>query len=52
MLADKDVDIVIGRQVGEYMEVALKTRGVRYYEITGSANDAVSWILAQPRGDF
>jgi len=52
MLADKDVDIVVGRQVGEHMEVALRTRGLKYYEMTGSAKDAVAWILAQPRGDF
>jgi len=52
MLADKDVDIVVGRQVGEHMEVALRTRGLKYYEMTGSAKDAVSRILAQSRGDF
>jgi predicted Fe-Mo cluster-binding NifX family protein len=49
MLADKEVDIVVGRQIGEHMEEALKMRGLKYYEMTGSARDAVSQILAEER---
>jgi predicted Fe-Mo cluster-binding NifX family protein len=52
MLADKDVDIVIGRQIGEHMEEALTMRGLRYYEMTGGAKDAVARILTQERRDF
>jgi len=50
MLADKKVDIVIGSQIGGHMEEALKSRGVKYYEMTGSAKDAVAWIIAQEKG--
>jgi predicted Fe-Mo cluster-binding NifX family protein len=49
MLADKNVDIVIGSQIGEHMEEALKIRGVKYYEMTGSAEDAVVRIIAQEK---
>jgi predicted Fe-Mo cluster-binding NifX family protein len=45
MLADKKVDIVIGNQIGEHMEEALQARGLKYYEMTGAAKDAVSLIL-------
>jgi hypothetical protein len=31
------------------MEEALKSRGLRYYEMTGSAKDAVARILAQEK---
>jgi predicted Fe-Mo cluster-binding NifX family protein len=51
MLADKDVDIVVGRQIGEHMEEALKMRGLEYYEMTGSAKDAVVRILVQEGRD-
>jgi predicted Fe-Mo cluster-binding NifX family protein len=47
MLADKDVDIIVGRQVGEHMDEILKMRGLKYYEMTGTAKDVVSRILAQ-----
>jgi predicted Fe-Mo cluster-binding NifX family protein len=46
MLADKKVDIVIGSQIGEHMEEALKIRGVKYHEMTGRAKDAVEQIFA------
>ncbi|PIX25225.1 MAG: hypothetical protein COZ69_03900 [Deltaproteobacteria bacterium CG_4_8_14_3_um_filter_45_9] len=51
MLADKDVDIVVGRQVGEHMDEILKMRGLKYYEMTGTAKDAVARILAQEGRD-
>jgi predicted Fe-Mo cluster-binding NifX family protein len=51
MLTDRDVDIVVGRQIGEHMEEALKMRGLKYYEMTGSAKDAVVRILAQEGRD-
>ena len=46
MLADKKVDIVIGRQKGEHMEEALQARGLKYHEMTGAAKDAVALILS------
>jgi predicted Fe-Mo cluster-binding NifX family protein len=49
MLADKNVDIVIGSQIGEHMEEALKNRGVKYFEIAGRAKDAVVRIIAQEK---
>jgi len=49
MLADKDVDIVVGRQVGEHMDEILRMRGLKYCEMTGTAKDAVARILAQGR---
>jgi predicted Fe-Mo cluster-binding NifX family protein len=52
MLADKKVDIVIGSQIGEHMEEALKIRGLKYYEMTGSAKDAVTRIFAQGKGKY
>ena len=51
MLADKDVDIVVGRQVGEHMDEILKIRGLKYYEMNGTAKDAVARILAQEGRD-
>lgn len=49
MLADKGVDIVAGRQVGEHLGEILKMRGLKYYEMSGSAKDAVARILAQEK---
>jgi len=46
MLADKKVDIVIGCQKGEHMEEALQARGLKYYQMTGLAKDAVALILS------
>lgn len=47
MLADKKVDIVIGWQKGEHLEEALQARGLKYYEMTGAAQDAVTFILSR-----
>jgi predicted Fe-Mo cluster-binding NifX family protein len=47
MLADKGVDIVIGRQVGEHMDEILRMRGLKYFEMTGTAKGVVARILAQ-----
>ncbi len=51
MLADKDVDIVVGRQVGEHMDEILKSRGLKYYEMIGPAKDAVTRIIVQEGRD-
>jgi len=48
MLADKGVDMVIGGQFGENMEGALKGRGLKYHEMTGSVKEALTQVL--PRG--
>lgn len=45
MLADKGVDIVVGGQFGENMEGTLKERGLKYYEMTGCAREAVIQVL-------
>jgi predicted Fe-Mo cluster-binding NifX family protein len=47
MLADKKVDIVIGRQKGEHLEEALQARRLKYCEMTGAAQDAVAFILGR-----
>jgi predicted Fe-Mo cluster-binding NifX family protein len=52
MLADKGVDIVIGRQVGEHMDEILRMRGLKYCEMTGTAKDVVARILSQETRDF
>lgn len=49
MLADKDVQIVIGRQVGGHMEEALKSRGLKYYEMAGSAREAVARVITKEK---
>lgn len=46
MLADKKVDVVIGSQMGDLMEEALKTRGLKYCEKEGKAKDAVQRIIS------
>jgi len=51
MLADKDVDIVVGRQVGEHMDEILKMKGLKYFEMNGKAKDAVERILTQEGRD-
>ena len=43
----KGVDIVVGRQVGEHMDDILKLRGLKYYEMTGPAKEAVARVLAK-----
>jgi predicted Fe-Mo cluster-binding NifX family protein len=51
MLADKGVDIVVNRQVGEHLDEILKMRGLKYYEMTGTAKDVVARILTQEGRD-
>ena len=51
MLADKGVDIVVGRQVGEHMDEILKMRGLRYCEMTETVKDVVVRILVQEGRD-
>jgi predicted Fe-Mo cluster-binding NifX family protein len=41
MLADKKVEIVIGREMGDLMEEALKARGLEYRVMEGKAKEAV-----------
>jgi predicted Fe-Mo cluster-binding NifX family protein len=41
MLADKGVDIVIGGAFGENMAATLKTRGMKYYEMSGSVREGL-----------
>jgi predicted Fe-Mo cluster-binding NifX family protein len=50
MLADQNVDIVVGRQIGDNMEEALQRRGIRVYEMTGRANEAVGRVIIQESG--
>ena len=45
MLADKGVAIVVGGQFGENMEGALRERGLKYYEMTGSVRDGLARVI-------
>lgn len=45
------MDIVVRRQVSELIDEILKMRGLKYYETTGTAKDAVAQILAQEEKD-
>ena len=47
MLADKEVDIVVGGQFGENMEGTLRERGLRYYEMTGSVREGLARVIEQ-----
>ena len=47
MLADKDVDIVVGGQFGENMEGASTERGLRYYEMSGSVREGLARVIEQ-----
>lgn len=47
MLVDKGVDAVIGGQFGENMEGALRERGLKYYEITGSVSKGLRRVIEQ-----
>jgi predicted Fe-Mo cluster-binding NifX family protein len=47
MLADKGVDIVVGGQFGENMEGALRERGLRYYEMSGSIGQGLDRVIEQ-----
>jgi predicted Fe-Mo cluster-binding NifX family protein len=50
MLADKDVRIVIGGAFGEKMEGALKSRGVKYREISGTVREGVRRVVEESKG--
>jgi predicted Fe-Mo cluster-binding NifX family protein len=50
MLADKGVHIVVGNQIGEHMEEALRSRGMKYCEMTGKAKEAVAGVIFQETG--
>lgn len=50
MLADKGVDIVVGGQFGENMEGALRERGLKYYEMTGSVRDGFERVIERTGG--
>lgn len=52
MLADKKVDVMIGCQIGEHMEEALKSRGLKFFEMEGRAKEAAARIIEQRRKDF
>jgi predicted Fe-Mo cluster-binding NifX family protein len=47
MLADKDVRIVIGGAFGEKMEGALKSRGVKYREMSGTVREGVQRVMEE-----
>ena len=49
MLADKGVNIVVGGQFGENMEGALRERGLKYSEMTGSVRDGLARVI-KPTG--
>jgi predicted Fe-Mo cluster-binding NifX family protein len=50
MLADKGVDIVVGNQIGEHMEEALRSRGMKYCELMGNPKEAVARVIVQETG--
>ena len=50
MLADKGVDVVIGGQFGENMEGALRERGLKYYEMTGSVREGLVRVIEKVKG--
>lgn len=45
MLADKKVDIVVAGRFGPKMVGALEDRGLKYHEMSGKVEDAVSEVL-------
>ena len=47
MIADKKVDIIIAESFGPNMIGALEERGLKYYEINGSAKKAVLKIVSK-----
>ena len=50
MLADKDVDVVVGGQFGDKMAEALAQRGLAYRTFEGSVREAVDWLLSTSSG--
>lgn len=47
MLADKGVDIVVSGHFGQNLEGALRERGLKYYEMTGTVRGALARLLGQ-----
>lgn len=45
MLADKGVSIVIAGKFGPNIIQAMKSRGMKYYEVTGKVNEAFSEFM-------
>jgi predicted Fe-Mo cluster-binding NifX family protein len=45
MLADKGVGVVAGGQFGENMEGALRERGMKHYEMSGSVKEGALRII-------
>jgi predicted Fe-Mo cluster-binding NifX family protein len=45
MLADKGITIVIGGAFGGNMEEILKTRGLRYYEMSGNVKEGLMCLI-------
>jgi len=48
MLADKDVDVVVGGQFGEKMAAALAQRGLTYRTMEGTIREAVERLCLLP----
>jgi predicted Fe-Mo cluster-binding NifX family protein len=48
MLADKDVDVVVGGQFGDKMAAALAQRGLAYRALEGSVREAVERFCLLP----
>jgi predicted Fe-Mo cluster-binding NifX family protein len=48
MLADKDVDVVVGGQFGDKMVAALAQRGLAYRTLEGSVREAVERFCLLP----
>jgi predicted Fe-Mo cluster-binding NifX family protein len=49
MLADKDVDIVIGGAFGGNMEDILRARGLRYYEMSGTVKESLMRLIHEQK---
>lgn len=45
MLADKDVDTVVAGKFGGNMIGALEERGLKYYEMTGTVEEAAAEVI-------
>jgi len=52
MLADKKVEVMIGSQMGDHMEEALKSRGLKFFEMEGRVIEALAKIIEQTKKDF
>lgn len=47
MLADKGVCVVIGGAFGDKMEGALKVRGVKYLQMSGTVREAMQHVVGK-----